>query len=113
MARSTSWVVGHHGEPTLPGAFVDYELEPREYELSVAQAILRVHSRVADLYNQPMNQAQQQLRRTIEELRERQEHELVNNRDIGLLHNADPHQRIHTRGGPPTPDDLDELLSPA
>ncbi|MFC0533111.1 cyclic nucleotide-binding domain-containing protein, partial [Phytohabitans kaempferiae] len=28
---------GHSGEPILPGTFVDYELSPREYELSVAQ----------------------------------------------------------------------------
>ncbi|MEV5408136.1 family 2B encapsulin nanocompartment shell protein [Thermopolyspora sp. NPDC052614] len=102
---------GHQGEAVLPGTFVDYELEPREYELSVAQTILRVHTRVADLYNEPMNQTQQQLRLTIEALRERQEHELVNNREFGLLHNADLSQRIHTRTGPPTPDDLDELLS--
>ncbi|MBU3865909.1 Crp/Fnr family transcriptional regulator, partial [Streptomyces sp. 4503] len=99
------------GEPVLPGTFVDYELAPREYELSVAQTVLRVHTRVADLYNEPMNQVEQQLRLTIEALRERQEHELVNNREIGLLHNADLSQRIHTRGGPPTPDDLDALLA--
>ncbi|GLU49507.1 family 2B encapsulin nanocompartment shell protein [Nocardiopsis ansamitocini] len=102
---------GHVGEPVLPGTFVDYELAPREYELSVAQTVLRVHSRVADLYNQPMNQVEQQLRLTIEALRERQEHELINSRDFGLLHNADLKQRIHTRTGPPTPDDLDELLA--
>ena len=58
-----------------------------------------------------MDQVEQQLRLTIEALRERQEHELINNRDFGLLHNADLKQRIHTRTGPPTPDDLDELLS--
>jgi hypothetical protein len=102
---------GHTGEPDLPGTFVDYEVSPREYELSVAQTVLRVHSRVADLYNQPMNQVEQQLRLTIEALRERQEHELVNNRDFGLLHNADLKHRISTRTGPPTPDDLDELLA--
>ncbi|MGW0834127.1 family 2B encapsulin nanocompartment shell protein [Streptomyces prunicolor] len=102
---------GHVGEPDLPGTFVDYDLAPREYELSVAQTVLKVHSRVADLYNQPMNQTQQQLRLTIEALRERQENELVNNRDFGLLHNADYDQRISTHSGPPTPDDLDELLS--
>nr|MDT0664178.1 family 2B encapsulin nanocompartment shell protein [Micromonospora sp. DSM 115978] len=102
---------GHVGEPELPGTFVDYELAPREYELSVAQTVLRIHSRVTDLYNEPMNQLEQQLRLTVEALRERQEHELVNNRDFGLLHNADLRQRIHTRTGPPTPDDLDELLS--
>jgi hypothetical protein len=102
---------GHEGELALPGTFVDYELSPREYELSVGQTVLQVHTRVADLYNQPMDQTQQQLRLTVEALRERQEHDLVNNRDFGLLHNADLSQRIYTRGGPPTPDDLDELLS--
>jgi CRP-like cAMP-binding protein len=102
---------GHEGEPDLPGTFVDYEVSPREYELSVAQTVLRVHSRVADLFNDPMNQVQQQLRLTIEALRERQEFELMNNRGFGLLHNADLKQRIPTRGGPPTPDDLDELLT--
>ncbi|MGH3794201.1 MAG: family 2B encapsulin nanocompartment shell protein [Pseudonocardiaceae bacterium] len=102
---------GHEGEPVLPGTFVDYELAPREYHLSVSQTVLRVHTRVADLYNEPMNQTEQQLRLTIEAVRERQEHEMVNNREFGLLHNADLKQRIHTRTGPPTPDDLDELLS--
>lgn len=102
---------GHAGEPSLPGVFADYELAPREFGLSVAQTVLRVHSRVADLYNEPMNQVEQQLRLTIEALRERQEHDLVNNREFGLLHNADLKQRIHTRSGPPTPDDLDELLA--
>ncbi|MET0402320.1 MAG: Crp/Fnr family transcriptional regulator, partial [Cystobacter sp.] len=33
------------------------------------------------------------------------------NPEFGLLHNADLKQRIHARSGPPTPDDLDELLS--
>ncbi|WP_318307622.1 family 2B encapsulin nanocompartment shell protein [Amycolatopsis solani] len=102
---------GHDGEPHLPATFVDYDAAPREYELSLAQTVLRVHSRVADLYNQPHNQIEQQLRLTVEALRERQEHELVNNTDFGLLHNADFAQRIPTRTGPPTPDDLDELLT--
>ncbi|MFI1170402.1 family 2B encapsulin nanocompartment shell protein [Streptomyces melanogenes] len=102
---------GHTGEPVIPGTFVDYELDPREYELSVAQTVLRVHSRVADLYNDPMDQVEQQLRLTIEALRERQESELVNNPEFGLLHNADYSQRISTHSGPPTPDDMDELLA--
>ncbi|MCI3935425.1 family 2B encapsulin nanocompartment shell protein [Streptomyces sp. AN091965] len=101
---------GHTGEPVLPGTFVDYELHPREYELSVAQTVLRVHSRVADLYNGPMNQTEEQLRLTIEALRERQEHELINNREFGLLHNADLKQRIQPHAGPPSPDDMDALL---
>ena len=102
---------GHEGEEDLPGTYADYELKPREYELHVAQTVLQVHSRVADLYNDPMNQVEHQLRLTIAALRERQEHELLNNPDIGLLHSADFSQRLHTRTGPPTPDDLDELLT--
>jgi CRP-like cAMP-binding protein len=102
---------GHSGEPVLPGAFVDYDLAPREYELNVAQTVLKIHTRVSDLFNNPMNQVEQQLRLTIEALRERQEHEMINNRDFGLLHNADLKQRIHPRSGPPTPDDMDNLLS--
>ncbi len=102
---------GHQGEPELPGTFADYESTPREYELQVAQTVLRVHTRVADLYNNPMNQTEQQLRLTIEALRERQENEMVNNRSFGLLHNADLSQRIQTRTGAPTPNDFDELLA--
>ncbi|WP_320784051.1 family 2B encapsulin nanocompartment shell protein [Streptomyces sp. CRN 30] len=102
---------GHVGEPVIPGGFVDYELAPREYELSLTQTVLRVHTRVADLFNDPMNQTEQQLRLTVEEIRERQEWELVNNREFGLLHNIDHAQRISTSSGPPTPDDLDELLT--
>ncbi|UFQ17977.1 MULTISPECIES: family 2B encapsulin nanocompartment shell protein [Streptomyces] len=102
---------GHVGEAVLPGTFVDYESSPREYELSVAQTVLRIHTRVADLYNQPMNQTEQQLRLTVEALKERQEHELINNREFGLLNNCEYDQRIQPHDGVPGPDDMDELLS--
>jgi CRP-like cAMP-binding protein len=101
----------HPQEYPLDGTYVDYELSPREYQLSVAQTVLRVHTRVADLYNNPMNQFEEQLRLTIEALREKQEHELINNKDFGLLHQTAFEQRINTRTGPPTPDDLDGLLA--
>ncbi|WP_328438620.1 family 2B encapsulin nanocompartment shell protein [Streptomyces sp. NBC_00444] len=102
---------GHSGEPDIPHTFVDYEARPREYELSVAQTVLRIHSRVADLYNKPMNQTEQQLRLTVEALKERQEHELINNREFGLLNNCEYEQRIQPHDGVPGPDDMDELLS--
>jgi len=102
---------GHAGETALAGTFVDYDLAPREYELSIAQTVLRVSTRVADLYNEPMNQTEQQLRLTVEALRERQEHEMINNSEFGLLHNADLKQRIQSSSGAPTPDDMDELLA--
>ncbi|WP_031013136.1 family 2B encapsulin nanocompartment shell protein [Streptomyces sp. NRRL F-5727] len=102
---------GHVGEAVVPHTFVDYEAAPREYELSLAQTVLKVHTRVADLYNHPMNQTEHQLRLTVEALRERQEHELVNNKEFGLLANCDYGQRIQPHDGVPGPDDLDELLS--
>src|SRR5262249_20214531 len=102
---------GHVGEIALAHTFVDYELRPREYELNVAQTVLRIHTRVSDLYNNPMNQTEEQRRLTIEAVRERQEADMVNNPVFGLLANADLSQRVHTRSGPPTPADLDELIS--
>ncbi len=64
--KAVDLAAGHSGEPDIPHTFVDYEARPREYELSIAQTVLRIHSRVADLYNQPMNQTEQQLRLTVE-----------------------------------------------
>lgn len=104
-------MAGHSGEVALPETFVDYEEDPREYELSLAQALLRVHTRVSDLFNKPINQLDQQIRLTVEALREQQEWQMLNNPDFGLLHNVKPAQRVRTRTGPPTPDDLDELLT--
>lgn len=100
----------HWGEVQLAGTFVDYDLGPREYDLSVSQTVLRVHTRVADLYNDPMNQTEQQLKLTIEALRERQEHEMINNQEFGLLHAADVSQRVISDTAGPTPDEFDRLL---
>ncbi|MEI9811521.1 MAG: family 2A encapsulin nanocompartment shell protein [Acidobacteriota bacterium] len=98
-------------ERELPQTFVDYEEQPREYMLSAVNTVVDVHTRVSDLYSAPYNQITEQLRLTIEIVKERQESELINNKEYGLLHNAAAKQKIKTRGGPPTPDDLDELIS--
>jgi hypothetical protein len=98
-------------ERDLPQTFVDYEENPREYMLSAVNTVVDVHTRVSDLYSSPYNQIGEQLRLTIEIVKERQESELINNKEYGLLHNAAPKQRIKTRTGAPTPDDFDELLS--
>ncbi|MEO5980625.1 MAG: family 2A encapsulin nanocompartment shell protein [Chryseolinea sp.] len=98
-------------ERELPQTFVDYIENPREYNLSAVNTVLDVHTRVSDLYSKPYNQISEQLRLTIETVKERQESELINNKEYGLLHSIAPSQRIKTRKGPPTPDDLDELLT--
>ena len=98
-------------ERVLPQTFVDYVENPREYMLTAVTTVLDVHTRVSDLYSSPYNQISEQLRLIIETIKERQESELINNKEYGLLHNVAAKQKIKTRSGPPTPDDLDELLS--
>jgi hypothetical protein len=98
-------------EKELPNTFVDYEEWGREYMLSAVNTVLDVHTRVSDLYSSPHNQIQEQLRLTIEVIKERQEGELINNKEYGLLNNIALSQRVQTRSGRPTPDDLDELIS--
>jgi Phage capsid-like protein len=104
-------VCGARDERTLPDTFVDYEERPREYTLSAITTIVDVHTRVSDLYSHPYDQVREQLRLTVEKVKERQESELINNGDYGLLNNVDPAFKIQPRGAAPTPDDLDELLS--
>lgn len=104
-------VSAEDGEPEITTTFVDYDLHPREYGLMCVQTVLRAHSRVTDLYRSPMDQLKEQLRLVLEACRERQEWELLNNHGFGLLNNTAPSQRLPTRNGPPTPDDMDELLS--
>lgn len=98
-------------ERELPQTFVDYEENPREYMLSAVNTVVDIHTRVSDLYSTPHNQIAEQLRLTIEAIKERQESELINNPEYGLLSNVAPDFRLTTRGGRPTPDDLDDLLA--
>ena len=100
----------HEDDSTLVSTFVQYQQEPREYRLSSINAVLNVHTRVSDLLSSPFDQVREQLRLLIESVKEKQESELLNNADYGLLHNVEDAQKIKTRKGPPTPDDLDELL---
>ncbi|MCW7489100.1 family 2A encapsulin nanocompartment shell protein [Leptospira meyeri] len=102
---------GQKGEQELPETFVNYEEKPREYTLSLISTILDVQTRVSDLYSSPHEQINEQLRLAIESVKEKQELELINNEDYGLLKNVPTHQRISTRKGPPTPDDLDDLIT--
>ena len=101
----------HGDESTLVSTFADYEDEPREYRLSSINAVLNVHTRVSDLLSNPHDQVREQLRLVIESVKEKQETELLYNHDYGLLNNVDASQKIKTRKGAPTPDDLDELLT--
>ena len=102
---------GPTGGPDRPAGFVDPEPAPREYPMNLARTVVRVHTRAGDPYRTPTDRTRQQIRSAVEELKERQEHELLNHPDFGLLNDAAFSQRIQTRTGPPAPEDFDELLS--
>ena len=102
---------GHEDESTLASTYVEYEEDPREYVLSSINAVLNIHTRVGDLFSNPYDQVREQLRLLIESVKEKQESELLNNADYGLLNNVAASQKLKTRKGAPTPDDLDELLT--
>lgn len=95
----------------LPVGLSDYETQPREYVLSSISTTIEVDTRISDLFRSPMDQVKEQLTLAVEKLKEKQENELINNRAYGLVNNVDPDMRIKSRKGPPTPDDLDELIA--
>ena len=95
----------------IPEGYVEYETQPREYRLNSISTIINVNTAIEDVYSSPYDQVQEQLSLAVDSLRERQESQLINNDDYGLLKNVVDSQRIQTRNGAPTPDDLDELIT--
>lgn len=95
----------------IPEGFIDYEPAPREYILTSVSTIIKIETRVSDIYSKPYDQIKEQLRLGMESIKEKQESLIVNSEDYGLLHNTDDCQRIQSRTGYPTPDDLDELIA--
>jgi hypothetical protein len=79
---------GHEDESALVSTFVQYQEKPREYRLSSINAVLNVHTRVSDLLSSPYDQVREQLRLLIESVKEKQESELLNNAEYGLIHNV-------------------------
>jgi Phage capsid-like protein len=110
-AKAIEILCGHTDESVIPGTYAEYEEAPREYRLSGINALLNVDTRISDLFSNPYDQVREQLRVVIESVKERQENELLNNAEYGLLHNVPDSQKISARKGAPTPDDLDELLT--
>ncbi len=98
-------------ESDLPTALVDYDANPREYVLSTVTTTIEVHTRISDLFRSPMDQVKEQLTVAIERMKEKQEDELINNGNYGLLNSVNESMRVKTRHGAPTPDDLDELIA--
>ena len=109
--KSVEVICDQKDEQAIPESFVNYDEKPREYTLNSISAVVDIQTKISDLFSNPFDQIQEQLRLTIETVKERQENELLNNNGYGLLKNVAESQRIQARKGSPTPDDLDELLT--
>jgi hypothetical protein len=99
------------GAAEIPSGYVEYETRPREYRLGSISAIINVDTKISDVYSSPFDQIGEQIALAAESLKERQENQLINSDDYGLLKNAADSQRVRPLGGAPTPDDLDELIT--
>jgi hypothetical protein len=95
----------------IPQGYLEYQTKPREYRLSSISTIINVDTKIQDVYSAPYDQTREQLALAVESLKERQESQIINSDDYGLLKNAADSQRIQPRYGRPMPDDLDELLT--
>jgi len=97
----------------IPEGYIQYQQKPREYTLNSISTIINVDTAVEDVFSSPYDQTKEQLYLAIESLRERQESQIINNDDYGLLKNISDSQRITpgNKAGSPMPDDLDELIA--
>ncbi|MBI3723958.1 hypothetical protein HY251_08410 [bacterium] len=111
VTRPSPALADHEEGTPLPVSFADYEPAPREITLSAVQTVVEIHTRIPDLHSRPHDQLHEQLRLAIEAVKEEKERRLFTSPDFGLLNVAAKHMRIRSSSGPPTPDDMDELLA--
>ena len=109
--RNIDLVSGFAENVEIPETFVDYSATPREYSLSTVQTVVRVHTRVSDLYNDPYDQLQGA--DAADDRRDQgaagmgvDQQQEVRPDPLSRSGHADQHA---VRGT--TPDDLDELLA--
>jgi hypothetical protein len=95
----------------IPQGYIEYETRPREYRLSSISTIINVDTKIQDVYSSPYDQSREQIGLAVESLKERQESQIVNSDDYGLLKNVADSRRVQPRYGRPMPDDLDELIT--
>jgi len=93
----------------LPETYVDLRDQPARIHLRTISTLLDIHTRVSDLYSSPHDQIAQQLRLTIETIKERQNPNWSTAR-YGCWPRR-PRSRRFRRRRCATPDDLDALIT--
>lgn len=87
-----------------------YQQKPLELHLQPIQAVVKIHTRLPDLYSNKHDQLFWQLYLGAQSIYESKENLIYNHPEIGLLKQCKPKLKI-SLGGPPMPDLLDEMLS--
>ena len=104
-------VIAEHPEGTrLPDGSADYEANPNEIILTTLQTVVQIHTRIPDLFNSPHDQLREQIRLAVQALQEEKERRAITSPSFGLLTVAAEKMRLQGSGGPPSPDDFDNLL---
>lgn len=93
----------------LNTGFSAYREKPREIKLEIIQTVLKVHTRIPELYSDNHNQLEQQMILAAEYIYETKENLLFNHRDFGMLNQCAPSLKSD-KERPLTLDVLDNLL---
>lgn len=97
-----------HGAGSIVNtSFAKYKV--REIRLEILQTVLKVHTRIPELYSDTHNQLEQQMALAAEYLYETKENLLFNHHDFGLMNQCSP-VRKSEKERPITPDVLDSLV---
>lgn len=99
----------HNEGERLNTGFSAYREKPREIKLEIIQTVLKVHTRIPELYSDTHNQLEQQMILAAEYIYETKENLLFNHHDFGMLNQCAPSLKSD-KERPLTPDVLDNLL---
>lgn len=103
--------VGDHEYDQMSHDNIQYQQKPTEIELVNIETLIKVPSKIHDVMNYPHNQLVNQLRLTVENIRETQENYFINNPDTGLISQCAKKSRIIRYNDVVSPNVLDDLLA--
>ncbi len=108
---SNAMSIENSHQATAP-IFSNYEADSIAIDLNFIQAGIAIHTKNNDIYRAGSHkQLAEQLRVGIDNVHEKEEWELINNKKFGLLHNVTADMCLEAKSGLLALDDLDNLLA--
>ena len=100
----------HNEGEVIDVSFAKYKSDPLELKLIPIQSVVKVHTRIPDLYSNKHDQLLHQLQLSAETIYETKENLIYNHPVFGLLNQVKDKLRIKTEAKP-TPNLLDQMLT--